>query len=451
MLTRKSVRSRIARLHLDAALVGADDLLHDIQAEAEPFASARLPLPAAERVEDVGQHLRRNAAGIGYTEFDAVRRRAVQPDPHRRTVLSILQCVADEIGRHLRQAVGIPCAGQVARPPDFDAPLRERDLVLVHHPVDERAQVRRAGGDGNAPREPRPRQVEHRVDHPAHALSARQHARGGLAHGFVFALQGEQLRRHQHGAERIAQIVAEDRGEHFVEAQGLGAFVQFLGELLLLAMELEENVRLVPQHVRVYRLVQEIHRAGFVTLEQPVLVVRAGGDENDRHVARAFAAAHEFGQFETIHLRHVHVEQGEGHVMQQQQLERFGAGAGLDQFDVVALQQRREDQEVFLEVVDDQAFHALRHGFRFRLRGWAAFAVPSSSDFNRLAIDFNRLAICSSGSTKAICRRPRDRKPRSNSREGGSRAGLAVVIGEAGSDTPGSTESSVMVEILPFR
>jgi hypothetical protein len=43
-------------------------------------------------------------------------------------------------------------------------------------------------------------------------------------------------------------------------------------------------------------------RRPVVALEQAVLIARAGGDEDDRHVARAFAAAHQLGELEAVHL-----------------------------------------------------------------------------------------------------------------------------------------------------
>ena len=127
---------------------------------------------------------------------------------------------------------------------------------------------------------------------------------------------------------------------------------------LTLPMQLEEHVGLAPQDVRLDRLVEEVDRAGLVALEHAVLVARAGGDEDDRHVARALAAAHQLGQLEAVHLRHLHVEQRQRDVVHEQQLERLGARARLQQLDVVAAQQRRQREQVLLEVVDEQALDA---------------------------------------------------------------------------------------------
>ena len=78
---------------------------------------------------------------------------------------------------------------------------------------------------------------------------------------------------------------------------------------------------------------------------------------------RALAAAHQLGELEAVHVRHLHVEKRQRDVVHQQQLERFGAGARLEQLHVVAVEQRRQRDEVLLEVVDEQALHdRARHG-----------------------------------------------------------------------------------------
>ena len=64
--------------------------------------------------------------------------------------------------------------------------------------------------------------------------------------------------------------------------------------------------------------------------------------------------AHEFGQLEAVHLGHLHVEQGQGNVVLQEQLQRFGAGARLQQHESVATQQAFQRQQVFLEIVDQK-------------------------------------------------------------------------------------------------
>ncbi len=85
-------------------------------------------------------------------------------------------------------------------------------------------------------------------------------------------------------------------------------------------------------------------------------------------MARALAAADQLGQLETVHLGHLHIQQGQGHVaVVEQQLQRLGAGLGLEEFDAVALQQRLDGDQVLGDVIDDQAFDAICMGHGFSL------------------------------------------------------------------------------------
>ncbi|MNS89137.1 hypothetical protein D3C72_1231410 [compost metagenome] len=122
-------------------------------------------------------------------------------------------------------------------------------------------------------------------------------------------------------------------------------------------MQFEEHVGLHAQHVRVDGLVQKVHGAAFVATELPVLLARAGRDEDQRNVASALAAPDQFGQFEAVHVGHLHVQQGQGDVaIFQQQLKRFRAGLRLQHLDPAAIQQRFQRHQVFGHVVDQQAF-----------------------------------------------------------------------------------------------
>ena len=87
-----------------------------------------------------------------------------------------------------------------------------------------------------------------------------------------------------------------------------------------------------------------------------MLIADAGGDEDDRDVPRALAAAHQLGQLEAVHVRHLHVEQGQRDVVHQQQLQRLGAGARASSISTSSpAQQRREREQVLLEIIDEQA------------------------------------------------------------------------------------------------
>lgn len=101
-------------------------------------------------------------------------------------------------------------------------------------------------------------------------------------------------------------------------------------------------------------------------------------------MARAFAAAHELGELEAVHLRHLHVDERERHVVLQQQLQRFGARMRAEQLHAVAAQQRRQREQVFFQVVDDQAFHRFVGSVGRRHDGPVHAQTPHGSASNRL-------------------------------------------------------------------
>src|SRR3569833_3445758 len=115
--------------------------------------------------------------------------------------------------------------------------------------------------------------------------------------------------------------MAEYGDEHHEAAQSLGALAQLLREPLLLTIEIKNNLGLTDENVRFDRFVEEIPRAGFVAFEHATLLARAGGDKNERHMAAAIAAAHQFGEFEAIHVGHLHIKKHKHNNKKQQQLQ----------------------------------------------------------------------------------------------------------------------------------
>jgi hypothetical protein len=112
-----------------------------------------------------------------------------------------------------------------------------------------------------------------------------QHRGGGMDHG-----------------KRRAQIVRDDG--QYVLARTHRVF-----ELQALPVQLEKDCRLLPQDLGIDRLEQDVDRARFIAAEHRQRFVRAGrGDEDDRDVFRAFGAAHELGELETVHRGHVDIE-----------------------------------------------------------------------------------------------------------------------------------------------
>ncbi len=91
-------------------------------------------------------------------------------------------------------------------------------------------------------------------------------------------------------------------------------------------------------------------------------------------------AAHGLGQFEPVHFRHLHIEQGQGHVVFQQQLQRLFARGRLQQDQALAAQQHFQRQQVFLQVVDEKEIDGRRRGFGLVQRNMG-FGVHSVTTF----------------------------------------------------------------------
>ena len=74
------------------------------------------------------------------------------------------------------------------------------------------------------------------------------------------------------------------------------------------------------QYTGIERLEHEIHRTGGIALKYRILSVGDGRDKDDRGVARKRIATHQAGDFETIHKRHLHVQQDQADVLFEQAL-----------------------------------------------------------------------------------------------------------------------------------
>ena len=146
------------------------------------------------------------------------------------------------------------------------------------------------------------------------SLAAAQHPVSKDGDPVGVGLPLEHRGRSADGHERGAQVVAEHGREHFIDAQRRRAFLQFARLCLLAALQLEENVGLVDQHVGINGLVKKVHRATFVAPKLPVVFARSRRDEDQRNMPRALATANELSQLEPAHLRHLHFQQGQRHI-----------------------------------------------------------------------------------------------------------------------------------------
>ena len=101
-------------------------------------------------------------------------------------------------------------------------------------------------------------------------------------------------------------------------------------------------------------MIQKVDGSRVVAPERAPRVVRARRQEDDRHVPRPLRAAHELPELEAVHVGHLHVEQGEGDVVDQEQLQGFASGPGPQQLEPVPTEQRLEGEQVLVEVVDQE-------------------------------------------------------------------------------------------------
>ncbi|MNY31851.1 hypothetical protein D3C86_1660300 [compost metagenome] len=130
---------------------------------------------------------------------------------------------------------------------------------------------------------------------------------------------GHEIIAHAHGMLELLLGALQLLEQGFLLAtaafQGLDLHINGLA----LAIQLDEHVDLAAHRMQVQRLVQDVHGTAFIALERIVHITAGGADENDRDVLGHFRAAHQFGQLEAVHAGHLHVENGHGEFMLQQQ------------------------------------------------------------------------------------------------------------------------------------
>ena len=262
--------------------------------------------------------------------------------------------VGEQVREQLQQAGGV--AGGVAVPVarDGDLPLRRRRAELVGGPIDQLGDVEAPAAADEPQTAPQSGagEVEELLDHVLHSPGRRNHPPQGAQLSLVGQTSFQKLCAGHDRVQRIAQVVPQDPHEHLVHPQ-------IAGQLDLLLVELKEDVGLALQHARIDRLEEEVDGARLVALEDALGVLRAGGEEDDRDVLGALHPPHQLGQLEAVHLGHLDVEDGQRHLVNEQQLERLRARARLEDLQPVSAQERLERHQVLVGVVDQQEFHGL--------------------------------------------------------------------------------------------
>src|SRR3984957_8316240 len=139
------------------------------------------------------------------------------------------------------------------------------------------------------------------------------------------------------------------------EGRGIGLeLVALSSDLVALLIKLKEHTGLAAQNVRLDRLVKEVHRASFVSPESALTIGSSRSEKDDRRPAGSLGSPHELGELVAVHFGHLHIENGERDIVFQEQLQRLGSRARLEQHKPVAPQEALKRQQVFLKVVNEQ-------------------------------------------------------------------------------------------------
>ncbi|MNH98799.1 hypothetical protein D3C73_515490 [compost metagenome] len=301
----------------------------------------------------------------------------------RRVFGGVGQQVADD----LRQAGEIAFEPQgLGRQGDRQVMRARLDLgsAGVHGGLDDALQTHTLALKGNLALID-PGDVEQVFDQPREVVGLNLHPRLDVGLAVLVRLALQKLKTGAERHYRVAQLMAQ-HGDEVVfaavrRAQGVGVGLQFiaLGENLpALAIEVDEDVRLAAQDVGFDRFLDEVDGPGLIAPEPSLQIGASRRDEDDGDVARVHIAAHELGQLKTVHAWHLHVHQGQGDIVDQQQLQRLVARAGLQADDVLPLQQRLQREQVFFKVVDQQKVNRLFRAAHSVPRPFRCSAMPSS-------------------------------------------------------------------------
>jgi len=153
----------------------------------------------------------------------------------------------------------------------------------------------------------------------------------------------------------------------------LGLVLRLLGE----QEQVDEHAHFRAQHLGHDGGGDVVDRAEGVALRRAQLVRVVGGDEDDRDVRRALAAADQGRRLEPVEARHVDVEQDQREVAREDVAQRLLAGRRREDVLAEILEDRLDDQQFVRAVVYDQyiRFHLIVE--KFRDRGRVASLAPA--------------------------------------------------------------------------
>ncbi|MNS89138.1 hypothetical protein D3C72_1231420 [compost metagenome] len=122
--------------------------------------------------------------------------------------LSVMQSIADQVGKHLAQAFAVPHARHIAHAIAIDLAVGKARLRFIHRAAHQRIHALLGRRQRQAARLADARHVQQVFDQPRHALTALQHALGQAGHARRVVLPLQQGRAHDDGLQRRTQVMA---------------------------------------------------------------------------------------------------------------------------------------------------------------------------------------------------------------------------------------------------
>ena len=127
-------------------------------------------------------------------------------------------------------------------------------------------------------------------------------------------------------------------------------------------MELKEDASLAAQNIQFDGLVQEVHCSSLITPETALAVGASCGQKDDWDASGALGPPHKLGEFKTIHIWHLDVEQRQGDVILEKEFQGVVAGPSLQAEEPLTAKQAFQRQKVFFQIIDQQKMHGPSFG-----------------------------------------------------------------------------------------
>ena len=192
----------------------------DEQPKAEPTPALRVMAAGAKRLEDPWQYIAGDRAAVLYFDNDLL---SIPGDAemHWRPRCAVLNGVGSEVRNGLQDAMFVPRANTIHVALERDVPVLCLRVYLVQYLPADGAQVSGLWHDRDAVAFPLTRQIEKVSDDVLNAVGAAfHHLRVSLRFAAGVGEVLKSTRGEQDRAERIADVVADNRQNPFLEIVG---------------------------------------------------------------------------------------------------------------------------------------------------------------------------------------------------------------------------------------